>query len=249
MLRPYADLKRPRRRRKLNVHSRPICHDRLLTSFQAGSCWQVGRRAFTWRTSIAWSTFWERRLGHVFLCEHLLLQGWYVKALQRAAASGSMGGLAAAVERFSRARAVAVLDNRISCIFDMERIGAVPFMVMEHVTERVSTRSSCGRSPDPTLPVCQAAKGLQQLTSMDSSTATSPETAARPFGTVKIPDLGLADSSRCRSKRCCYDDNKSVVAQPTHVARTGDEQRDDRYTRDVYSLGLLLFPADRASPV
>src|SRR5262245_28001193 len=75
-------------------------------------------------------------MGQVFLCEHLLLQRLVaVKMLQRAAGESARGGLSAAVERFLReARAVAALDHaNIVRVYDMERAGGVPFLVMEYV--------------------------------------------------------------------------------------------------------------------
>ena len=71
-------------------------------------------------------------MGHVYLCEHLLLHRLVaVKVLQKIQQNAATG----VIERFFReARAVAQLDDpNITRVFDMDRIGNTPFMVMEYV--------------------------------------------------------------------------------------------------------------------
>jgi eukaryotic-like serine/threonine-protein kinase len=194
-------------------------------------------------------------MGQVFLCEHLLLQRLVaVKVLQRAAATGSMGGLAAAVERFLReARAIAVLDHaNIVRVFDMERSGSIPFMVMEYVDGASLHEIVSRRGPLPIDRAVdyarQAALGLQHahehgLIHRDIKPGNLLLDRA---GTVKILDLGLArflrDVARNADLTARFDDNKSVVGtadfmSPEQAMNSGTVD----IRSDLYSLGATLY--------
>src|SRR5262245_52959104 len=114
-----------------------LVRDGLLTAFQARLL-LAGRHAGFFLTDKykVLDLIGTGGMGQVFLCEHLLLQRLVaVKVLQRAAGESARGGLSASVERFLReARAVAALDHaNIVRVYDMERAGGVPFLVMEYV--------------------------------------------------------------------------------------------------------------------
>jgi phosphate ABC transporter phosphate-binding protein len=257
MLRPYADLEdppdAPNANRGLTAR---LIKDRLLTPFQ-------GRQLLAGRTSGFFLANKYRVLellgtggmGHVFLCEHLLLQRLVaVKVLQRAAASGTHGGMGAAVERFLReARAVAALDHpNIVRVFDMERVGNVPFMVMEYVEgaslHQIVTKSGSLTPARAAHYGRQAAAGLQHAHEhgLIHRDIKPGNLLVDRSGTVKILDLGLArflrDVARNADVTARYDDNKSIVGTADYMS---PEQAMNSPTvdirADIYSLGATLY--------
>src|SRR5580698_5496189 len=187
-----------------------LVRDRLLTPFQ-GRQLLAGkiRGYFLGDKYKILSLIGTGGTGHVFLCEHLVLQRLVaVKLLQRAAADMTQGGQAAAVERFIReARAVAALDHpNIVRIHDMELTGTIPFMVMEYVDGNSLHQVASQSKPFPIERavhyLSQAAAGLQHAHEhgLIHRDIKPGNLLLDRTGTVKLLDLGLArflrDSSR-----------------------------------------------------
>src|SRR5580704_15772182 len=136
-LRPYLHASTAQTADEQRTLANQLVRDRLLTPFQGRQILAGKIRGFFLGDKYKiLSLIGTGGTGHVFLCEHLVLQRLVaVKLLKRGAADMSQGGQAAAVERFVReARAVAALDHpNIVRVHDMELTGAIPFMVMEYV--------------------------------------------------------------------------------------------------------------------
>src|SRR5262245_34681213 len=257
ILRPYAELEPPS---SSPDHHRMLAarlvKDKLLTPFQARQLLARRTHGFFLANKYRVLDFLGTGgMGHVFLCEHLLLQRLVaVKVLQRATASGSHGGPAAAIERFLReARAVAALDHpNIVRVFDMERVGNVPFMVMEYVDgasmHQIVSRFGPLTSIRAAHYARQAAAGLQHAHEhgLIHRDIKPGNLLLDRSGTVKILDLGLArflrDVVRNADVTARYDDNKSIVGTVDYMS---PEHAMNSLTvdirSDIYSLGATLY--------
>lgn len=254
-LRPYsriAPADRPDGQRAL---ANQLVKDRLLTPFQ-------GRQLLAGKTSGYFladkykilSLIGTGGTGHVFLCEHLVLQRLVaVKLLQRSAADMTQGGKAAAVERFIReARAVAALDHpNIVRVHDMELTGVIPFMVMEYVDG-----SSLHQLVAQTGPLSvaravhclnQAAMGLQHAHEhgLVHRDVKPGNLLLERTGIVKILDLGLArflrDTSRNDSVTARYNDHAIVGTVDYMSPEQALNNLSLDIRSDIYSLGATFY--------
>jgi eukaryotic-like serine/threonine-protein kinase len=193
-------------------------------------------------------------MGKVFLCEHLLLHRLVaIKLLQLTPGEAGSDAATRTLERFYReARAVAALDDpNIVHLYDVDRAGHNPFMVMEYVDGNNLHAVVADHGPlDPARAahyVAQAARGLHHahqagLIHRDVKPANLMLDRA---GVVKILDLGLArfyqDPARNQNITARYD-KKIVIGTVDFMA---PEQAEDSSAvdarSDVYSLGCTLY--------
>lgn len=193
-------------------------------------------------------------MGHVYLCEHLVLRRLVaVKLLQLNAVKSSTGGTEGAIERFVReARAVAALDHpNIVRVHDMERAGTTPFMIMEYVDgSSLHHVVSLGMLSPARAADCivQAAAGLQHAheNGLIHRDIKPGNLLLDRTGTVKLLDLGLA-----RFKDAARNDNLTARYQQEDSAVVGTadymspEQAFNSPTVDIrsdlYSLGATFY--------
>src|SRR5262245_61199495 len=194
-------------------------------------------------------------MGQVYLCEHLVLQRLVaVKVLHAGPARPEPGGDAAAVERFVReARAVAALDHpNIVRVYDMERAGATPFLVMEYVDgtnlHEIVSRTGPLASSRAAHYVSQAAAGLQHAHDhgLVHRDVKPGNLLLDRSGVVKLLDLGLArfhrDTGRSDEVTARYHEQHAVGGTADYMA---PEQGIDSATvdirSDIYSLGATFY--------
>src|SRR3954451_13052604 len=177
-----------------------LVQDRLLTPFQARQL-NKGRADGFFLTDKykLLDLVGSGGMGKVYLAEHLLLHRLVaVKLLQPPSESGSES--ARSFERFYReARAVAALsDPNIIRVFDVDRVGSNPYMVMEFADGTNLHELVSENGPLPAVRAAeyirQAALGLQHahevgLVHRDIKPGNLILDRA---GTVKVLDLGLA---------------------------------------------------------
>lgn len=193
-------------------------------------------------------------MGKVFLCEHLLLHRLVaIKLLQLTPGESGSDASNRTLERFYReARAVAALDDvNIVHLYDVDRAGRNPFMVMEHVDGNNLHAVVADHGPlDPARAahyIAQAARGLQHahdvgLIHRDVKPANLMLDRA---GVVKILDLGLArfqqDPMRNQNITARYD-KKIVIGTVDFMApeQAEDSSAADGRT-DIYGLGCTLY--------
>lgn len=189
-------------------------------------------------------------MGHVYLCEHLLLHRLVaVKVLQKIQQNAATG----VIERFFReARAVAQLDDpNITRVFDMDRIGNTPFMVMEYV-DGSDLHTIVSQHGPLTLArvgnyAYQAARGLAhaQRAGLVHRDIKPGNILIERSGVLKILDLGLArffdDVSRNDNLTATYD-NRRIMGTADYMApeQTIDSTAVD-IRSDIYSLGCTLY--------
>jgi phosphate ABC transporter phosphate-binding protein len=193
-------------------------------------------------------------MGKVFLCEHLLLHRLVaIKLLQLTPAEAGSDAAARTLERFYReARAVAALDHpNIVHLYDVDRAGPNPFMVMEYVDGN-NLHAIVG-DHGPLAPVraahyvAQAARGLHYAhqAGLIHRDVKPANLMLDRTGVVKILDLGLArfyqDPARNQNITARYD-KKVVIGTIDFMA---PEQAEDSSAvdarSDVYSLGCTLY--------
>src|SRR5262249_7673851 len=143
-------------------------------------------------------------MGTVYLCEHLILQRLVaIKMVHLAADSDSSTGNVL-VPRFHReARAVATLDHpNIVRVFDVDRLGDNPFMVMEYV-DGTNLHALVSRRCQLTAEraaayIRQAAAGLEHAhqAGLIHRDIKPSNILLDRHGAVKIVDLGLARFAR-----------------------------------------------------
>ncbi|WP_162136291.1 phosphate ABC transporter substrate-binding protein PstS [Zavarzinella formosa] len=189
-------------------------------------------------------------MGKVFLCEHLLLTRLVaIKMLQTGESSSS----ASAVERFYReGRAVAALDHpNIVRVFDIDRIGSNPFMVLEYV-DGSNLHDVVARAG--ALPADRAANYIRQVAAglAQAHTAGLIHRDVKPgnilldrSGAVKLLDLGLArfskDTARNESITDRFDQHM-VIGTADFMAPEQANGRSPADARsDIYSLGCTFY--------
>src|SRR5688500_17247885 len=173
--------------------------DRLLTPFQAEQLRKGRADGFFLTAKFKVLDFiGSGGMGKVYLCEHLLLHRLVaVKLLQLPT---SAGDAARSFDRFYReARAVAALnDPNIIRVFDVDRVGPNPFLVLEYV-DGSSLHDIVARH-GPLAPVRaaeyvrQAALGLQHAheVGLVHRDVKPGNLLLDRSGTIKVMDLGLA---------------------------------------------------------
>jgi phosphate ABC transporter phosphate-binding protein len=230
-----------------------LLNERLLTTFQADQLWKRRPDGFFVTDKYKILDFiGAGGMGKVYLCEHLILHRLVaLKVLQMSSISASES--ARAFERFYReARAVAALnDPNIIRVFDVDRVGQNPFMVMEYADghnlhEIVSQQGTL--SPIRAAEyIRQAALGLQHAHEIGlvHRDIKPGNLLLDRTGTVKLLDLGLArfsvDQSRNEGITEKYD--KHVVLGT--VDFMSPEQAFDTPSvdirSDIYGLGCTFY--------
>ncbi len=242
--------------------ARQLVRERLLTPFQARQLLRGRYRGFflTEKYKIL-ELLGEGGMGRVLLCEHLMLHKLVaVKLLQMSGAS-----MPGATERFLReARAAAALDHpNIARVFDVDKAGATPFMVMEYVDGTNLHQLVADHGPlsveRAAEYVRQAALGLQHAHEhgLIHRDIKPGNLILDRNGTVKMLDLGLArffDSAKNENLTQKFDE-KSILGTADFISpeqAMNSSKVDIR--ADIYSLGctmyyLLLrrFPFDEGS--
>jgi eukaryotic-like serine/threonine-protein kinase len=194
-------------------------------------------------------------MGQVFLCEHLMLQRLVaVKILQQAALDSTTGGRAIALERFVReARAIAALDHpNIVRVYDMERSGAVAFIVMEYVDgtnlHQIVTQTRPLAVDRAAHYVSQAAAGLQHAHEhgLVHRDVKPGNLLLDRSGIVKLLDLGLArfrqDVGRNDNVTARYHEQQAVVGTADYMSpEQGVDSNAVDIRSDIYSLSATAY--------
>jgi phosphate ABC transporter phosphate-binding protein len=192
-------------------------------------------------------------MGKVYLCEHLILHRLVaVKLLQISQDKGSKSSTSV-VERFYReARAVAALDDpNIVRVFDVDRLGSHPFMVMEYVdgTNLHELVAKHGPLPQERTAhyIKQAAMGLQHAhdVGLIHRDIKPGNILVDRNGLVKLLDLGLARFAQDPSKNLGITtrfDNNAVMGTVDFMApeQVVDSSKVD-IRSDIYSLGCTMY--------
>jgi len=227
--------------------------ERLLTPFQARQL-QKGRTDgfFLTEKYKVLDFIGSGGMGQVYLCEHLILHRLVAaKLLQLATGSGM--DAARAFDRFYReARAVAALkDPNIIQVFDVDRVGQNPFMVMEYVDgtnlHDIVTRHG------PLTPIRaaeytrQAALGLQHAheVGLVHRDIKPGNLLLDRSGTVKLLDLGLArftdDPARNQGITDKYDKHIVVGTADFMAPEQAFEVAAVDIRSDIYALGCTMY--------
>src|SRR5262245_36296806 len=230
--------------------ARELTRDRLLTGFQARLLLSGKSSGFflTEKFKIL-DLLGQGGMGRVLLCEHLTLNRLVaVKLLQ--IADDSFPG---AAERFLReARAAAAVDHpNVVRVFDVDRSGATPFMVMEYVDGTnlhqlvtLGGRLTVDRACEY---VRQAALGLEaaRAAGLVHRDVKPGNLLLNRAGVVKVLDLGLArfnDDTGRNANLTAKFDGQSVLGTVDFIApeQTQDSSRVD-IRADIYSLGHTFY--------
>jgi eukaryotic-like serine/threonine-protein kinase len=227
--------------------------ERLLTPFQARQL-QKGRADgfFLTEKYKILDYIGAGGMGKVYLCEHLILHRLVaVKLLQLPA--GTASDAARSFERFYReARAVAALnDPNIIRVFDVDRFGPNPFMVMEYAdgTNLHEIVSKHG----PLMPnraadyIRQAALGLQHAfeVGLVHRDIKPGNLLLDRTGTVKVLDLGLArfilDPHRNQGITEKYDKHIVIGTVDFMAPEQAFDTAAVDVRSDIYGLGCSLY--------
>jgi phosphate ABC transporter phosphate-binding protein len=230
--------------------ARSLIRDRLLTPFQARQLLRGKHRGFfvTEKYKIL-DHLGEGGMGRVLLCEHLILHRLVAVKLLHVSGVSVPG----AEERFFReGRAAAqVVHPNLVHVYDMERAGATPFMVMEYVDgtnlhQLVAERGllEVNRAVEY---VKQAAVGLHHAhrAGLVHRDIKPGNLILDRTGTVKVLDLGLArfytGTARNQSLTQKFD-AASILGTADFIApeQTMDSSKVD-IRADVYSLGISFY--------
>ena len=191
-------------------------------------------------------------MGQVYLCEHLILHRLVaVKVLQLA--PGSATDAARAFDRFYReARAVAALnDPNIIRVFDVDRVGPNPFMVMEYADgtnlHDIVTRHGPLSPVRAAEYIRQAALGLQHAhdVGLVHRDIKPGNLLLDRSGTLKLLDLGLArfthDPDRNQGITDKYDKHIVVGTADFMAPEQAFEMSAVDIRSDIYGLGCTLY--------
>src|SRR3954447_2802520 len=230
-----------------------LVRDRLLTPFQARQLKKGQADGFflTDKYKLL-DLVGSGGMGKVYLAEHLLLHRLVaVKLLQPPSDPGSEA--ARSFERFYReARAVAALsDPNIIRVFDVDRVGPNPFMVMEYADG--TNLHDVVRDHGPLNPVRaaeyvrQAALGLQHAfeVGLVHRDVKPGNLLLTRDGTVKLLDLGLArftaDPVRNQGITDRYDKHIVIGTVDFMAPEQAFETTAVDIRSDVYGLGCTLY--------
>jgi phosphate ABC transporter phosphate-binding protein len=226
--------------------------DRLLTPFQSEQLKKGRADGFFLTAKFKVLDFiGSGGMGKVYLCEHLLLHRLVaVKLLQLPTGPGDA---ARSFDRFYReARAVAALnDPNIIRVFDVDRVGPNPFMVMEYV-DGTNLHEIVGRhgalSPIRAADYArQAALGLQHAHEIGlvHRDVKPGNLLLDRSGTVKLLDLGLARFTQDPVRNAGLTDKYDKHIVLGTVDFMAPEQAFDTPNvdarSDIYALGCTLY--------
>jgi eukaryotic-like serine/threonine-protein kinase len=190
-------------------------------------------------------------MGKVYLCEHLILHRLVaVKLLQLPPVPTA--DAARNFERFYReARAVARLDDpNIIRVFDVDRVGPNPFMVMEYADGTNLHDVVARHGPLPCDRAChyirQGALGLQHAheAGLIHRDVKPGNLILDRWGTVKVLDLGLArfaDPDRNQAITDKYDKNLVIGTADFMAPEQAFDSTAVDIRSDVYGLGCTFY--------
>jgi eukaryotic-like serine/threonine-protein kinase len=190
-------------------------------------------------------------MGKVYLCEHLILHRLVaVKLLQLPPVPTA--DAARNFERFYReARAVARLDDpNIIRVFDVDRVGPNPFMVMEYADGTNLHDVVARHGPFPFDRAChyirQGALGLQHAheAGLIHRDVKPGNLILDRWGTVKVLDLGLArfaDPDRNQAITDKYDKNLVIGTADFMAPEQAFDSTAVDIRSDVYGLGCTFY--------
>ena len=230
--------------------ARALVRDRLLTPFQARQLLRGKYRGYflTDKYKVL-DQLGEGGMGRVLLCEHLLLQRLVAVKMLHATWVSVPG----AEERFLReARAAAAVDHdNVVHVYDVDRAGGVPFMVMEFVDGTNLHQLVAEHGPlEPTRAAGYARQAAVGLGAAHDAGLVHRDIKPSNIlldrsGAVKLLDLGLArfmvDSARNHNLTAKFDAG-SVLGTLDFIApeQADDSSRAD-IRADIYSLGYTLY--------
>jgi serine/threonine protein kinase len=185
-------------------------------------------------------------MGHVFLCEHLVMRRRVAVKVLPTSRSNNV----AALERFHReARAVARLHHpNIVVGHDIDRDGKLHFLVMEYIDGSTLHQLVRDRGPlDPLRAahyIRQAALGLQHAheAGLVHRDVKPSNLLLDRTGTIKVLDLGLARFFRDETDDLSRDNLQSPLGTTDFMApeqALDSHQADIR--ADIYSLGATFY--------
>lgn len=229
---------------------RALVHDRLLTPYQARQLLRGNYRGFflTEKYKVL-DRLGEGGMGHVLLCEHMLLQ----KLVAVKLLSASWLHVPGAEQRFMReARAAAALDHpNVVRVFDADRAAGVPFMVMEYVDGKTLHQLVAAYGPLSPMRAAeyirQAAIGLYSAyrVGLVHRDIKPGNLLLDRSGVVKILDLGLArflvDSARNHNLTEQFDPGTVLGTVDFIAPEQADNSSKVDIRADVYSLGYTLY--------
>ncbi|MBX9623527.1 MAG: protein kinase [Gemmataceae bacterium] len=220
--------------------------DALLTKFQAEQLLQGKWKRFTLGKYKVLERLGSGGMGHVFLCEHILMRRRVaVKVLPIAKAADR-----ANLERFYReARAVAAVDHpNIVRAFDIDHDDQLHFLVMEYV-DGTNLQDLVKRfGPLDVTRACHyaaaAALGLQHAHEIGliHRDVKPGNVLVDRSGAVKVLDLGLARFFHDPDDALTRQNDDSILGTADYLS---PEQAEDSHAvdirTDIYSLGATLY--------
>jgi phosphate ABC transporter phosphate-binding protein len=228
--------------------------ERLITPFQAGQLLKGHTDDFflTEKYKIL-NYLGAGGMGKVYLCEHLILRRLVAVKLLRIPEGREGSSPTAAVERFYReARAVATLDHpNVVRVFDVDRKGSDPFMVIEYVDG--SDLHALVREHGPLAPdraahyIRQAAAGLASAhgAGLIHRDVKPSNVLVDRSGVVKILDLGLArftqDVSKNQGLTTRFDSNVVLGTVDFMAPEQAVDSSHVDVRTDIYSLGCTFY--------
>jgi len=233
--------------------ARRLVNDALLTPFQARQLRKGRADGFFLTDKYKILDFiGSGGMGKVYLCEHLILHRLVaVKLLQLPAEPGA--DASRAFERFYReARAVARLDDpNIIRVFDVDRVGPNPFMVMEYADGTNLHDVVARHCPLPFERAChyirQGALGLQHAheAGLIHRDIKPGNLILDRSGTVKLLDLGLArfaqDPARNQGITDKYDKHLVIGTADFMAPEQAFDSAAVDIRSDVYGLGCTFY--------
>ncbi|WP_010584199.1 phosphate ABC transporter substrate-binding protein PstS [Schlesneria paludicola] len=223
--------------------------EHLLTPFQARQLGERRHRGFFLSDKYKILDFLgQGGMSRVLLCEHMMLQRLVaVKILNK-----SLDKFPGAAERFLReARAAASMDHpHIARVFDVDRTGLGPCIVMEYVDgtnlHEMAVKRELLAVNRVAHYISQAAIGLQQahLVGLVHRDIKPANLMLDRTGTVKLLDLGLArffDPKRSDNLTQQIDAS-SIIGTADYIAPEQVMESSSADIRaDIYSLGYSMY--------
>ncbi len=231
-----------------------LLNDRLLTRLQAGYIRAGKTRVFFINSKYKLlDPLGAGGMGRVYLCEHLILQKLVaVKILQQGLKKGNSDAESTLARFYREARAVALLDHpNIVKMYDVDRIGDNPYMVIEYVDgvslHSLVTKNGPLGSQQVANYLRQAAAGLQHAhqRGLIHRDIKPGNILLSRDGIVKLLDLGLArfsqDESQNNGITAQFDANSIIGTIDFMAPEQADTTQTTDIRADIYSLGCTCY--------